>query len=332
MIRLKRWIPIGLTAVFLAVCLAIAIYLLRFIPSFPEILFGQIVLSRDSAPLPPKAYQSPEFVLGMVDEDQIKSAHYIHLQDEVLFWDPYYPGFPRTELSLEEVRQIQEVLSGGEIFKVGSGAEGISCLEISPGKELEWELCPAGGGVYGQFNDYRFQAYRKRSFGLLLIHLTGRKIVEIRIAPGKGGFAFEPYQKSGPWWIDGIVNQPFPLLEDLAARAEVEPIEVLWPRMSSDRANAKAHRILGESYQKALDAVHMAPEVREAFGDIVEIRPALGDNSYSSWMDSTCSTMTLYVLGTEAEGAVLLRGLDCFDLRMVVEGVPVPVSHEYICP
>jgi hypothetical protein len=167
---------------------------------------------------------------------------------------------------------------------------------------------------------------------VLLIELTGGRIVEIRIAPGEGGFAFEPYQKTGPWWIDGVVHNPLPLLDELAARAETEPIEVLWPGLNAAGANAKAGRILGKSYPKALDALTKAPEVGEFFGEIVEIRPAMGDNSYSSWMDSTCATMTLYVLGTKGEGVVLVRGLDCFDIRMVVDGVPAQGVVRDVCP
>lgn len=303
-----------------------------FLPSFPELFLGQIRLTRDSASLPPKAYQSAEFVFGQVAEDQIMSAYYIHLQDDVLFWDPGYPGFPRAELSQEEVRWIQEVLAGGVLFEFGSVEEGVSCLEISPEKDLDWVDCPDEGDVYDQFNEYRFEAYRKRYYGLLLIHLTQRRMVEIRIARGDSGFAFDPYQKSGPWWIDGVVNEPFPLLGELAARAEVEPIQVLWPMLNADRANAKAGRILGESYQMALDAVAKSHEFGEAFGEIVEIRPAVGDNTYSSWMDSTCATLTLYVSGTKGEGAVTLQGLDCFDLRMVVDGVPTQKVVREVCP
>ena len=182
------------------------------VPSFPELFFGQLRLTRDSASLPPKVYQSTEFVVGQVAEGEVKRAYFIHLQDDVLFWDPDYPGFPCTELSLEEIRKIQEVLAGGVLFEIGSDVEEINCLEISPEKELDWVRCTDGGGVYDQFNDYRFEAFRKRSYGLLLIHLTKGRKVEIRIAQGDGGFAFEPYQKSGPWWIDGVVNEPFPLL------------------------------------------------------------------------------------------------------------------------
>jgi hypothetical protein len=302
------------------------------VPSFPELFFGQLRLTRNSSSLSPKSYQSVEFVWGQVSEEEIKNAYFIHIQDDVLFWDPHYPGFPRTELSLEEVRLIQEVLAGGMLFEVGSVEEELSCLEISPEKQLDWVDCPAGGGVYDQFNDYRFEAFRKRGYGLLMIHLTEGRIVEIRIAQGYEGFAFEPYEKSGPWWFDGVVNQPFPLLDELAARAEVEPIEVLWPNLDSERANAKAGRILGKSYKMALDAVHSAPEVQEVYGEIIEIRPALGDNSYSSWMDSTCATLTLYVRGTKGEGAVNLRGLNCFDIRMVVDGAPVQNVVREACP
>jgi len=302
------------------------------IPNFPGMFFGQIQLTRDSAPLSPRPYQSAEFILGQVDYAQINSSSYIYLQDDVLFWDPLYPGFPQTKLNLDEVRQIQAFLAGGMVIKQNYPEEGFSCLEISAGEEPEWLPCPNGESYWDQFNDFRFEASRTRDVGLLLIQLNGGRIVEIRISPGENGLAFESTEKTGPWWIDGVVDQPFSLLEDLAARAEVEPIDVLWPRLTEKQANAKAQRILGNRYRKALEVVQNSSEVEVVFGTIEEIRPALGNNSYSSWMDSSCATMTFYLAGTKGEGVVLAQGEDCFDIRMVVDGVPVQNTVRNECP
>ena len=72
--------------------------------------------------------------------------------------------------------------------------------------------------------------------------------------------------------------------------------------------------------------------MRETFGEIQEVRPAAGDNSYSSWMDATAVTLTFRVTGTQGVGAVLVRGYDCFDLQMVSQGIPVGERSTYLCP
>ncbi len=76
--------------------------------------------------------------------------------------------------------------------------------------------------------------------------------------------------------------------------------------------------MLGDRYNAALFVVRESSLIREVFGDILEIRPALGTNNYSSWMDSTSVFLTLRVQGTRGEGAVIVQGDDCFNLEMVV--------------
>ena len=161
--------------------------------------------------------------------------------------------------------------------------------------------------------------------------LTGRRLAEIRVYPTELGLAYTPYEKSGDWWLDGV-TAPSPLMDDLSARVTIPSILVLWPEMTVNQANGRAARIIGKRYQPALETIQNSSAMREVFGDIQEIRPAAGNNFYSSWMDSTSVFLTFQVIGSRGEGAAIIQGYDCFDLSMVFKGVPVDDGNSYICP
>jgi len=300
-------------------------------PSFPQVLFGQLQLTRESVPISPRAYQSAEFILGQVDLSAIKRGVYIHLQDDLLFWDPVYPGFPQTELNGDEIRQIQEVLSGGLLFTEDYLGQGFNCVDRAPGKEPVWRSCPEGGFYQDQFLDYQLEAGLDQAVGLVLIYFANGKVAEIRIYPGELGTAYQPYEKAGDWWFVGV-GDPIPGLEQISSQARVEPIQVLWPEKTAEYAHDRGRRVFGSRYEKALVAVLKSSQVREVFGPIQEIRPALGNNYYSSWMDSSAIFLSFYIRGSQGEGVVIIQGEDCFDLRMVFEGKPQPDSDSYFCP
>ena len=144
------------------------------------------------------------------------------------------------------------------------------------------------------------------------------------------GSRTHPTKRVGDWWLDGV-TAPSPLLEDLAARVTLPSISILWPEMTAAQANARAARIIGSRYKPALEIIQNSPAVRGAFGEIQEIRPAAGNNQYSSWMDSTSVFLTFRVIGDRGEGAVIIQGYDCFDLQMVAKGIPLDDGSSYIC-
>jgi hypothetical protein len=81
-----------------------------------------------------------------------------------------------------------------------------------------------------------------------------------------------------------------------------------------------------------VESIENSKAVRNVLGEIIEIRPAAGVNTYSSWMDSTSVSLTYRVVGTLGEGAVLVRGYDCFDLQIVFAGNPLDDNMDYLCP
>ena len=327
----NKWIlPLILLAL-VASGLAAWVLLTFIIPSFPALLFGQLQLTRDSAPLSPRAYQSAEFILGQVDLSEIESGVYVHLQEDVLFWDPGYPGFPRTALSRDEIRQLQETFLEAKLFSQTTSEEGFQCVKISTGNEPVYQSCPEGQDYWDQLQNYRLEAFFDHQVGIFLLSLTNGQVVEIRIYPGEGGMGFNPEERGGPWWFDGI-SATIPGLNQIVARTKTEPIAVYWPGNKASVAHARGRMIFGSRYQQALDTVRDSSQVRGVFGEIMDIRPAVGNHYYCSWMDCNSIFLTFYVRGSRGEGVVIIQGEDCFDLRMVFEGKPIPVSYEYECP
>ena len=278
----------------------------------------------------PNKYLSAEFVLGQVDPSTIERAYYIDLQKDVLFWDPPYVGFPRTELSVEEIRQLQQLLSSGNLFDRAPEGDGYQCVDTTSAEGPRLEACPQGEKFMDQFSSARWESDQAESVGVLQFHLSKGRLSEIRVYRTPSGLAFEPYEKTGDWWLKGVTSYS-PLLDNIADRASVHAIEILWPWMSPSMANARAARVIGDRYWKALEFVKESPSILRVFGEIQDIRPAVGLNTYASWMDSTSIFLTLRVTGSHGEGAVIIQGYDCFDLQMVFQGRPLDDGSSYIC-
>jgi hypothetical protein len=327
----KVWIPIILTLAIVFVCMITLIAFEWLLPSFPQILFGQVVMTQDSSPLNPRAYQSAEFILGQIELSEIRHSEYIHLQQDVLFWEPHYVGFPRTALTATEIRHFQQLLSGGKLFDQNPDGRGFQCVSGLSAQQPTLTPCTKGEQYQDQYLTYRQDAIRSQAVGVLQLHLEGGRLVEIRVYPSERGLAFEPYEKAGEWWFDGI-SAPSDQLDKIAFRTAIPAIEVLWPQKTTAQANARGHRIIGDQYQLARETIQNSVEVRDVFGTIQEIQPAAGINIYSSWMDSTSVSLTFRVMGTKGEGVVIIQGYDCFDLRMVIDGKPVERGVSYQCP
>jgi hypothetical protein len=331
MIKSKTRLLAVSSMVLILICAILLISVERILPSFPEILFGQVVLARETKPLSGRFYQSAEFVLNQVALSEIEQGFYISLQDDVLFWDPWYVGFPRTELNEGEIRVLQKLLSNGRLFSQAADGTSFNCVSQSPAQEPRLESCPDGEQYMEKFVDFQWEAAQNHAVGVLQFHLTGGRLAEIRIFPAKHGIAYTPMEIVGEWWLNGLADSS-PLVEELAIRATLQPISVLWPELPAEQASERAARIIGERYWRALQVIQDSSEIRDKFGTIQEIRPAIGKNSSSSWMDSNSIFFTFRVIGTHGEGAVIIDGNDCFRLQMVIQGIPLQGENYDVCP
>lgn len=310
----------------LLVCIYLALGLGNFLLNFPDSLFGQNYLFSEFRPYSPRAYQSAEFVLGQVPLDEVERAFFIQTRDEALFWDPYYVGFPRAELSRAELSTIYKFLSQGVLFHTSADGKSFECV-----RNLRLEPCADGKNYQRIQTDRRWAATENRSHATLVLYMENNRLVEIRLAPSSLGLAFTPVEKSGDWWLNGLAESS-DLLEILARRAKVSPIQPLWPELSAEQANAWAAWQLGARYKKALDFVQGSSAVQKTFGVLREIRPAQGSNGTSDWMDSNGIFLTLKVSGSHGEGAVIVQGQTCFNLQMVLDGQLQDDGEFYICP
>lgn len=325
------WIPIAAVFTLLVLFLLALCAFEHLIPSFPQLLLGQVVMTQDSGSPSPRAYQSAEFILGEVALSEVERGVYIDLKDDVLFWEPDYVGFARAELTEAEILHFWQLLSGGVLYDQDPDGTGFRCITGLAEQQPTQARCAEGADYQERYSAYRQDAIHNRSVGVLQIYLKGWRLVEIRIYPSDLGVAFAPYEKSGDWWFDGI-SAPSDRLQAIASRAVLPSIDVLWPHRSSARANRRGLRIIGDQYKLAQEVVWGSSDIREVLGVVQELRPATGINLYSSWMDATSVFLTFRVIGTQGEGAVIVRGYDCFDLQMVFQGEPVKKDMPIQCP
>jgi len=331
MIKPKTWLLVVLSLVLISICAILLFSLERILPSLPEILFGQVVLARESKPPSGQLYQSAEFVLNQVALSEIEQGFYISLQDDVLFWDPWYVGFPRIELTESEISVLQHLLSNGHLFALTGDGTSFQCVSLSPSQEPRLETCPDGEQFMKEFVDDQWEAEQNHAVGVLHFHLTGGRLAEIRVYPTKYGTAYTPMEIVGEWWLNGLAISS-PMFEEFATRTTLQPISVLWPELIAEKANERAARIIGSRYWQALQIIQDSSEISDIFGPIQEIRPAIGENLSSSWMDSNSVFLTFRVIGKRGDGAVIIEGNDCFHLQMVFQGLPIQAKNYDTCP
>ena len=330
MTKRRIWYSVTIILVLLLLCAALLPSIDKIITSFPEIVVGQVVLARETKPISARAYQSAEFVLNQVGLSEIERAVYISLDDDVLWWEPQYVGFLRTELREDEIHILKELLLVGNLFHGMPDGSSYQCVVQNALQGPKLGPCAHGKQFMDQYSSYQWQAKQDHAVGVLQFFLTGGRLAEIRIYPSEQGLAFTPYETSGGWWLHGITASS-PLLEGLSARVTIPSISVLWPEMTTDQANRRAARIIGDRYQRILEIIQNSSTVSEVFGHIQEIRPAVGNNYYSSWMDSTSVFLTFRIIGARGEGAAIIQGYDCFDLQMVFQGIPMDDGRSYGC-
>lgn len=294
----------------------------------PTALMGQLAAARESRALSPRAYASADFVLGQIPLSDVERAVFIHLPGDVLFWDHQYLGFPRTEVGEAELRALQERLASGDLFALGADGRSYDCIIFEePASQPRQVACEQGAQLQDGFEKIRSRAVRDGQVGVLELYLSDGRLAEIRLYWSEGGLAYDPYVKSGPWWLDGVAGGPAPMIfSSWVERATVPPIPVLWPEKRAEVANARAARRLGRVYGRAVDTVQASEMLRFTLGEIQEIRPAAGMNWYSTWMDSTSATLTFRVTGEGGEAAVLVRGNKCFEGEMVVNGTLMEIN------
>jgi hypothetical protein len=279
-----------------------------------DLMLGQIRLTHDSGGINSSLYVSQALLKGEVDPANVKGGRIILLPERVYFWDPAYLGFPEIQLEQAEALQILQLLQSGTFY--ANMAEGYECYPQGGGT---WGPCDGGEELANGYLDVRFSAEREAHNMSLQIQLEDNFLAEYWLYPFEDTLAFEAIQPNLSTF-EGITKVEQRFFENMSTRANVEPIPVLWDDLSAARANRIASRRLGREYDRAYLILDASPALTEKLGIIDEIRPAEGENWSSFWMDSSHMQLFFVVRGERGEGAVFMRGYECFDADLIFQG------------
>jgi len=295
-----------------------------------EAFFGQLRLTRDSGPTPPRDLVSNELLLGEVSPSEINKAALVLLPEEVYFWDPAYVGFAQAELTKEEALQLLESMASGHAFASPDTRE-VLCLQRATEAEPRLAACEQGPAWRAIHQETRLTAELESGLASLQFRFADGRLAEYRLYSANGLLAYSAVERNQAA-LEGSFSPPEDLLPSIAARAVVGPVRVLWPSETPEQANAHAARLLGRRYRDGLDFLIQLDALPLALGRIVEVRPAEGGNWSWSWMDSSGVDLTLRVVGELGEGVVLLQGKHCWEAEMMLQGRLIDLTTGPACP
>jgi hypothetical protein len=287
--------------------------------SGPDAFFGQVRLTQDSGALSVKDYASNELLKGQIADSEIAGGTLFLLPQDVYFWDPYFPGFPRAELSEQEATTLAARLVSGRRFEAAYGKPAVCWHDAEDGSQTS-STCGEGAALQRLHQQTRLQAGLDPGPRVLQIRLKDGRMAQVKLYQTEGGLAFTAEQPNlVP--IEGFVDGSVVELSAMVARAQVEPVNVIWPEVTADRANARAARRLGSRYRQALEHVQSRDDIRQVVGAMREVRPAQGANYSSDWMDSHSLHLTLRAKGEWGEAVVMVRGDQCWQVEMMAGGL-----------
>ena len=300
-----------------------------FLTSGIEVFFGQVRLTRESGPLSGRAYVSNELLLGGVHPSEVIEASLILLPQEVFFWDPFYIGFERAELTGEETRRLLGSLTSGNLFTSSYGRP-ILCARQIAESEAELTACEEGPEWQAIHQETRLAAELEPGISVLQFQFGDGRLAEYRLYSANGWLAYSSVEVTDVP-VEGYLAAAGEGLPSMATRAVVEPIAVIWPEQSADEANAHAARLLGR-YGGALGFLVGLEPLHLTLGRIREIRPAEGGNWSSTWMDGSSLQLLLRVTGDNGEAAVMVKGGECWDAEMMYGGELIDLTFGAVCP
>jgi hypothetical protein len=300
-----------------------------FLTSGIEVFFGQVRLTRESGPLSGRAYVSNELLLGGVHPSEVIEASLILLPQEVFFWDPFYIGFERAELTGEETRRLLGSLTSGNLFTSSYGRP-ILCARRIAESEAELTACEEGPEWQAIHQETRLAAELEPGISVLQFQFGDGRLAEYRLYSANGWLAYSSVEVTDVP-VEGYLAAAGEGLPSMATRAVVEPIAVIWPEQSADEANAHAARLLGR-YGGALGFLVGLEPLHLTLGRIREIRPAEGGNWSSTWMDGSSLQLLLRVTGDNGEAAVMVKGGECWDAEMMYGGKLIDLTFGAVCP
>ena len=138
--------------------------------SGPDAFFGQIRLTQDSGALSVRDYASNGLLKGEIADAEITGGTLFLLPQEIYSWDPYFPGFPRAELSEQEATTLAARLVSGRRFEAAYGKP-VVCWHGAGDGSTTSSTCGEGAALQSLHQQIRLQAGLDPGPRVLQIHL-----------------------------------------------------------------------------------------------------------------------------------------------------------------
>jgi hypothetical protein len=297
-----------------------------------DLLFGQVYLTRESAPVGAREHASNEILLGGLDPTEAVDARLVVLPQEVFFWGPAYPGFAQTRLSASELSGLLGAMEAGPAFVNSANGETL-CIERSGAGGSNTAPCDDAVEWGETHEEVRLSALVRPGMSVLQLRFPDGRLGEVRMYVADNVLAYSAEELS-ELPVEGVIVGGSRLVEPLVARAAIPPVPVLWPEKTAEWANATAARRLGSRYRDAVGLLASLDTLRQVVGEVQQIRPVEGEggNWSSAWMDSRSMQLLLWVKGGHGEGVVRMDGWECWEAEMMAQGRLVELTPEVICP
>ena len=297
-----------------------------------DLLFGQVYLTRESAPVGAREHASNEVLLGGLDPTEVVDARLVVLPQEVFFWGPTYPGFAQTRLSANELNALLGAMEAGPAFVNPANGQ-ILCIERSEAGGSNSAPCDDGEAWRETHEKTRLSTLVSQGMSVLQLRFPDGRLGEVWMYVADDVLAYSA-EELNELPVEGVIAGGSRLVEPLMARAVIPPAPVLWPEKTAEWANATAARRLGSRYRDAVGLLRNLDTLRQVVGEVQQIRPVEGEggNWSSAWMDSMSMQLLLWVEGSRGEGVVRMDGWECWEAEIMAQGRLVELTPELICP
>lgn len=297
-----------------------------------DALFGQVYLTRASAPISAREHVSNEVLLGGLASSDDVGARLVVPPQEVYFWGPAYAGFAQVALTADEAHDLITAMTAGPLF-INPYTGQILCVEGSGVGQPVSAPCAVGAERQQIHDETRMSASMAPGMAVLQLRYPDGRLAEYELYLAGGVLAYSTVELNEPA-VHGYLTSGGDLLGPLLARANIPPAAVLWPEQTAEGANARAVRRLGRRYREAVEFVSSLETLRHVVGEVQEIRPVAGEggNWSSTWMDSSSLQLLLRVTGDQGEGVVRMSGWECWEAEMMTAGRLVDLTSGMSCP
>lgn len=235
-------------------------------------------------------------------------------------WLYDYTGFPKTEIEKRHLRDLVQAIGESEPFLSTDRLEVERVRAAGSGEKVVQEMAQRAQWTAAH-EQTEEMALKLEQAGALQFKLRDGKeaFLFVWLSGGKA-YLEAPYKYAS---LRGVSSKAGAVLAEAWPMARVRDLPVLFRNLTVEGANKRAGQKFGDIYRQSLDFVASAPEVRDAVGDVVEVRPARGANAVFTWMDQS-ARFTFAITGKKGRAAAVVwregSPNNCIAGELAVEG------------